>query len=243
MTPIASYDFDGAVARISLDDGKANVVSQLLQAELNAALDRAEADGAAVVLGGREGRFSAGFDLGVMTGGGRTAIDMCIGGFRLAHRLLSFPRPVVVACTGHALAMGAFLLLGADYRVAADGPFKIAANEVAIGIAVPYSMIELLRARLTPAAFQRATTLAETFDPRAAMAAGFVDEVVSAADVLAVAAERAATLAALPADAHRATKQRARAEMLDRMAAAIERDSADLHQVFGVPAAGDDATP
>ncbi len=240
MTDLVTYSVEGSLggplATLVLDDGKANVVSPALQAELNAALDRAEQDQAAVLLIGRAGRFSAGFDLGVMGAGGQPAIDMCIGGFRLAHRLLSFPRPIVIACTGHALAMGAFLLLAADYRVAADGPFKIAANEVAIGIAVPYSMTELLRARVTPAAFQRATTLAETFSPGTALAAGFVDEVVPADDLLAVAAERAAAFAALPAAAHKATKRRARGEMLDRMAEAIERDLADLHAVFDPPA-------
>jgi enoyl-CoA hydratase len=97
---------DGPVATITLDDGKVNVMSLAMQAEIHAALDRAESDRAVVVLTGRDGVLSAGFDLQVLSAGGSAAASMVIGGFELAARVLAFLRPVVVACTGHAIAMG-----------------------------------------------------------------------------------------------------------------------------------------
>ncbi|HEX3189521.1 MAG TPA: crotonase/enoyl-CoA hydratase family protein, partial [Streptosporangiaceae bacterium] len=127
MPELVSYAFDGKVATITMDDGKVNVLSPAMQAELNAALDRAGADQAVVLLTGRPGVFSAGFDLAVLQSRGDEASGMVLGGFELSLRLLGFPRPVVVACTGHAIAMGAFLVLSGDYRVGAAGPFTIAA--------------------------------------------------------------------------------------------------------------------
>jgi enoyl-CoA hydratase len=117
MHDIVTYKLESGVATVFMDDGKVNVVSPQLIEQLNRALDQARSDQAAVVLAGRDGTFSAGFDRKVLFAGGQAALDMLIGGFKLAERLYSFPRPVVAACTGHALAMGAFLLLAADYRI------------------------------------------------------------------------------------------------------------------------------
>jgi enoyl-CoA hydratase len=222
-----SYAFDGTVATIALDDGKANALSPAMQASVNGALDRAETDAAVVILAGRPGVFSGGFDLRLLGEGGEDAVAMLRGGFELAHRLLSFPRPVVVACTGHAVAMGSFLLLSADYRVGADGPFRIVANEVAIGLTMPHSALAILRWRLVPAYFDRAVLLSETFDPRSAVAAGFLDRVVDPDEVLSVAGETAAAAAKLDARAHGATKQRARAATLT----AIEEGLAEFGPV------------
>ncbi len=133
-----------------MDDGKVNVLSIPMLGEINAALDQAESAGAVVVLTGRDGRFSGGFDLAVLRAGGPDALTMLRGGFDLAERLLTFPTPVVVACSGHAIAMAAFLLLSGDYRIGAAGPFKITANEVAIGLPMPMAAIEICRQRLTP---------------------------------------------------------------------------------------------
>ena len=90
---------------------------------------------------------------------------MLRAGFELAERMLSFPMPVVIACTGHAVAMGVFLVLSGDYRIGVAGRYKITANEVAIGLTLPRAAIEICRQRLTPAHFSRATVLAEVFPP------------------------------------------------------------------------------
>lgn len=221
-----SYRVDDEIATITIDDGKVNALSLPVLTEVNDALDRAEQDQAVVVLAGREGVFSAGFDLPVLRAGGPDALAMLRAGFETAARLLAFPRPVVIACTGHAVAMGVFLLLSGDFRVGATGPFKITANEVAIGVTMPRAAVEICRQRLTPAHFNRAVIIAETFSPADAVAAGFLDRTAEASEVHEVARGVAAQLAALDMDAHAATKRRARGRALDAIRAAIDMDMA-----------------
>jgi enoyl-CoA hydratase len=226
MADLVTYGLNDSVATIVMDDGKVNAISRRMLAELNAALDRAVADEAIVVLTGRPGVFSAGFDLKELSAGGATTREVLNGGFRLAERLLSFPTPVVIACTGHAMAMGVFLVLSGDYRVGADGPYKIVANEVAIGLTMPHTAIEICRARLAPAHFHRAVINAEIYTPVRAVPAGFLDEVVPAADLEHAARDTAARLGALNLPAHKATKLRARSDALKALRRAIELDDA-----------------
>ena len=226
-TPVA-YSLDGGIATVTLDDGKVNALSPVMLAAVDAALDRAAADGAVVVLTGRPGIFSAGFDLRVLTSGGADALAMIRAGFELAARLLAFPTPVLVACPGHAVAMGVFLLLSGDYRVGAAGPYRITANEVAIGLTMPRAAVEISRQRLAPAAFNRAMALAETFSPEDAVVAGFLDRVVPGDQLAGVARSIAADLAKLDMKAHAATKLRAREGALNAIRAAIDADDAAL---------------
>ena len=228
MPTAVSYQLKDSIATITLDDGKVNVLSPAMLGELDAALDRAMADRAVVLLAGRPGVFSAGFDLPVLNAGGATSVAMLRAGFALAERLLSFPTPVVIACTGHAVAMGVFILLSGDYRVGAAGPYNIAANEVAIGLTMPRAAVEILRQRLAPAHFNRAAMLAEPFSPDQAVEAGFLDRVVSAADLHDVARSAAAAAAALDLDAHLATKLRARQSTLNALRVAIDADHAEF---------------
>jgi enoyl-CoA hydratase len=228
MSTLVGYALEDSVATLTMDDGKVNAMSPRMLAALGAALDRAEADGAVVLLAGRPGVLSAGFDLTVLRGGGSEAAAMVVGGFELAARLLAFPRPVVIACTGHAIAMGAFLLLSGDYRVGAAGAFKLVANEVAIGLTMPRAAVEVLRQRLAPAAFVRATILAEPFAPDDAVAAGFLDRVAPAAALHEAARNLAIQLTALDGAAHAATKLRARAGTLAALRSATDADAAEL---------------
>lgn len=224
--PLVTYEVRDSVATIVLDDGRLNVLSPAMLAAIDAALDRAEADGAAVVLTGRAGAFSAGFDLRVMAAGGDAAYGMVRAGFELGLRLLGFPAPVVVACTGHALAMGVFLLLAGDYRLAAAGDYRIGANEVAIGIPMPRFGVEMCRQRLAPAHFHRAVVNAEIYGPDDAVAAGFLDRVVPAADLAAAATATATALARHDRAVLTATKRRARDAALGAIRAAIDADAA-----------------
>ncbi len=178
-------------------------------AALNEALDRAGADKAVVLLSGRPGVFCAGFDLSVLSVGGDDARKMVKSGFELAERVLSFPAPVVIACTGHAVAMGAFLLLSGDARLAAAGQFKIGANEVAIGLTMPHFGIEICRQRLAPAHFNRAVINSEMYSPDQAAIAGFVDRIVPATELLSAARDAVRTLGKLNMAVHTATKLRA----------------------------------
>lgn len=217
------YAVADRIATVTMDDGKANALSPTMLAALNGALDRAEGDDiVAVVIAGRPGRFSGGFDLGVLTAGGDAAVAMVRSGFELAERLLAFPRPVVIACTGHAIAMGSFLVCTGDYRVGAAGDFRIQANEVAIGLTMPYAAVAIVRYRLIAPAFDRVVGLSAAFTPADAVAAGWFDEVVPPDAVLATAHAAAASFAGLDPVAHAASKLRARARVLAEIRRGIE---------------------
>lgn len=229
MSERLTYEATATVATITLDDGKANVLSPAMQAEIGAALDEAAGAGLVAVLVGREGRFSGGFDLAVMGEGGQAAADMVMGGMDLGLAMLRSPRPIVAACTGHAVAMGAFLLTACDHRVGiAGGGHRIVANEVQIGMTLPRAAIELCRGVLAPAALRQALDLATPSTHDEAVAAGWLDEVVPADRLLARAHEVAERLAGLDARAHRGTKARTRAELTDRLERAIAEDRAEL---------------
>jgi enoyl-CoA hydratase len=150
----------------------------------------------------------------------------------MSERLLGFGAPVVAACTGHAIAMASFLLLSVDYRIGVHGAFKIGANETAIGLTMPRYGVEICRQRLTPAHFQRTVINAEIFSPDEAVVAGYLDRVVAAEELDAVAAEAAAALAALDRATHTSTKRLAREQALDALHKAIEQDEAALRS-FG----------
>ena len=236
MTGPVTYELGDGVATVRMDDGKVNALSRTMLAEIGAALDKAEADEAAVVLTGRPGIFSAGFDLRALRGGGPDAVKMLQEGFLLAERLLTHPRPVAIACPGHAIAMASFLLLSADYRIGVSGEYRITANEVAIGLVMPRAAVELCRQRLAPAFFHRAVILAEVFSPEQAVTAGFLDAMVAPDDLEAAASDAGRRFAELHPTAHRITKQRARALSLGRLRAAIEEDDAEMAGGFGIEA-------
>jgi enoyl-CoA hydratase len=228
MTSLVAYTLAEGIATLAMDDGKANVMSPAMLAELNAALDRAENDKAAVLLTGRKGVFSAGFDLKVLGAGGAAAFDMLMAGFRTAERLLAFNAPVIAACNGHALAMGVFLLAAADYVVAADGAFKIGANEVAIGLTMPKSVMEVCRNRLAPAHFNRAMIESEIYTPADAVTAGFVDRVVPEQALADEARAVAMRLAKLNRPAYAATKHRVRTPVLQAVRAGLDADQKQI---------------
>ncbi len=223
----ASLRIEQSVATLTLDDGKRNALSPAMLGEIYASLERVEREGAALVITGRPDTFSAGFDLEVMKAGGVRALKMLRAGFGLTARLLAFPTPVVVASTGHAYAMGAFLLLSGDYRIGATGPYTYVANEVAIGLPMPRVALEVLRLRLTPATRERAVALSEEFSPERALEAGFLDELVSPEQLLPHAQAKAASLLKLDAFAHAKTKRRLRAGTLRRIRRGIWLDLCD----------------
>ncbi len=224
MTELASYELQGRVATIALDDGKVNALSIAMLEAVHAALDRAEQDQAVVLLSGREGYLSAGFDLKVFQEEPQRIVEMLTLGATLCERILSFPTPVLVASSGHAIAAGSFLLLAADLRIGAEGPFKIGLNEVQIGLTMPLFVVELARQRLTPADFNRALVTAAMYAPGEAVAAGFLDRVVPAAELDIASRETAEQLATLDPEAHRATKLRVRGEALEAVRAGINTE-------------------
>lgn len=214
------------VARISLDDGKVNVMSKAMLEEIGAALDRAEGSADIVVLrSGRPGIFSAGFDLKVFASGDAPrSLEMVRAGAELALRLTSFPIPTVGVMEGHAFPMGTFLLLACDFRLGARGAHRMGLNEVAIGIAPPSFAIELARSRLHPAWLSRTATLGEMYEPDEALLAGFLDRVVAPELIDTTLAEITTALRSIHKPSHAAAKKRLRQPAIEAMRVAIERE-------------------
>jgi enoyl-CoA hydratase len=200
---------------------------------INGALDQAEADKAVVMLVGKPGIFSAGFDLKVFQADAVAGVEMVKAGSTLCRRLLAFPYPVVGCCTGHSLAQGCFTLMACDYRIGVDGPFQLGLNEVQIGMTMHHFGIELPRARLTPSYFQRAVNNAQIFSPAEAVEGGFLDKVGAADELMAVATAEAQRLAGLNLPAQKATKLKMRAELLTTIDQAIEQDYKDSLAALG----------
>jgi len=220
---------DGTVALITMDDGKANALSTSMIADISAALDDAVADEACVaaVLAGRAGRFSGGFDLGVMQSGDMSAIvNLVADGGALVRKIYGCGLPVIAACTGHAVAAGALMLVGSDVRVGAEGPFKIGLNEVAIGLTLPDWAHTIAFERLSKRHIQRAIANARLTDPTVAVDVGFLDRVVAPEQVIDAALEEAAAMAPLDRGAYRRTMSGFRKPTLDTMDAQIAADRA-----------------
>jgi enoyl-CoA hydratase len=230
MATHVTTELRDGVLIIQLDDGKANALSFDVIAALHESLDLAEADDSigAVVIHGRPGRFSAGFDLGVMLGDDMSAIiDLVADGGALVRRLYGGSVPVVAACTGHALAGGALVLLGCDVRIGADVDAKIGLNEVAIKMVLPDWAFTISEARLSKRQAQRALANARITTPRDAIDVGFIDEVVAADDVLERSIEVAIQLAStLDPSAYQRTIAKLRGPVVDLMAEQIAHDRA-----------------
>ncbi len=219
---IVTTEIQDGIAVVRLDDGKANALSVATQGKIHAALDQSEKEAQSVVFAGRPGRFCAGFDLSVMgTGDAGAVSEMVKGGAELALRLYEFPVPVVMACTGHAIAMGAVLLLSADTRIGADGDFKIGLNEVAIRMPLPMVAVELARDRLSRRHLQRAVNLSEIYSPGDAVDAGYLDRVVAPDALLDEAIAEARRYEALDPRAHHGTKRNLRGATIERIRASL----------------------
>ncbi|HEU4610907.1 MAG TPA: crotonase/enoyl-CoA hydratase family protein [Kofleriaceae bacterium] len=228
MADLASYTLDNKVAVIQMDDGKANALSRPMIDALLAALARAEQEASAVVLAGRPEKFCAGFDLRVMMSGPEAAKDLLRAGSDLLMKLYGATVPLVIACTGHALAGGALVVLTGDYRIGAQGPFKIGLNEVSLGMPVPVLAMELARDRLSKRALVQATLLGQIYDAEGALRVGYRDEVVTPDQVLERAKAEAARLGALSRPAFRATKTRLRGKTIEYITATMDSDMKDL---------------
>ena len=227
-TDLVSYTLENQVATVVMDDGKANALSKPMIDALLAALTRAEGEAGAIVLAGRADRFCAGFDLRVMMSGPDNAKALLAAGSELLLRLYGATIPLVIACTGHALAGGALVVLTGDHRVGASGAFRIGLNEVSIGLPVPVLAMEFARDRLVPNEIHRATLLAQIYEPESALRAGYLDAVVAPDAVIATAQTEATRLAGLARSAFRATKKRLRGRTLEFIRGAMESDLADL---------------
>ena len=219
-----STDLQDGVCVLRLSHGKPNSISEPVSDELMAALAEAEKSADAVVLLGQPGMFSGGFDLPTMAQGPAAAAAMVKAGGRLLLSIYDHPKPIVVGCTGHAVAMGLFMVMAGDYRVGAGGAFKLLANETAIGMTLPYFGVELARARLDPAHFELSVSCAYLYDAVGAVEAGYLDESVGADQTMSRARQVATQLSGLNMDAHKATKDRVREPLNQAMEEAVAKE-------------------
>ena len=224
MGTIVTYTYNDGVATIAMDDGKANVLSHTMWEELEAAFDQAEKSGAIVLLKGRDGIFSGGFDLKEMAKGPEQAILLTARGSKMARRILAFPTPVIAVSTGHCIAMGAFLMLACDYRLGADGAFKTGLNETLIGMTMHNFGIELARYRIPANYFNRCVINAEIWTPTGAITAGFYDQIVSAEQLDQASQMAAKGFSQLNMTAFNGTKNKSRKAFLQLLDQCIESD-------------------
>ena len=228
MSDLISYQLEDGIATLTLNNGKVNAISPDVIVAFNAALDQAVQDRAVVIITGQPGILSGGYDLKVMTSSPQNAVALVTAGSTLARRMLAHPYPIIVACPGHAIAKGAFILLSADYRIGVEGPFNIGLNEVQIGMTMHHAGIELARDRLRRSAFHRSVINGEIFNPEGAVDAGFLDKVVPAEQLMATAVAAAQQLKKINMTAHKNTKLKVRKALLETLDKAIELDQQHL---------------
>jgi enoyl-CoA hydratase len=219
------YEFADGISRITMDDGKVNVISPEMIEELNAAFDQAETDRGVVLLGGKAGIFSAGFDLKVLRSGDSARIFAMLRGCAdLALRIMTFKKPVVTFSMGHSYPAGLFLMLASDLRLGTKGEFAWGFNEVVIGLVLPQYSLELARQRLTPSYYSRATINGELFGPDEALLGGFMDILCSPEEIEAKAIHAAAQLTKINHEAHYATKLKVRKQHIEDLRSAIDAE-------------------
>lgn len=228
MSDLVSFERVGDVAVVTMDDGKANALSQDMIAQIDAALDRAQAEAKALLLTGREGKLCAGFDLKVLMGGGEPAKALFLAGGELFLRIYGHPQPTVIAAPGHAIAGGALLLGCGDLRIGARGDFKIGLNEVAIGVPLPVFAHDLARERLDPRHLARATVLGTLFTPDEAREVGWLDQVVEPDALRETALAEATRLSQLGAAPFAISKQSMRGAFIERVRSQSEANLAKI---------------
>lgn len=182
MSDLLTYSVENDVATIQLDDGKANAFSNAMFDAVNAAMDQAETDAKIIVLRGKDGIFSAGYNLKELMLGGETAVNLVRRGSEFAVRMMETPKPIICAGDGHIVALGAFIFLAADYRIGKNGAFQVGLPETAKGLPMHNFGRELAMPRLNRRYFSRAFINGEMFTPDQAVDVGYLDEAVDDVD-------------------------------------------------------------
>jgi enoyl-CoA hydratase len=224
MSEFVQYSLDKDLAIIQLDDGKANALGMDMIAALNVALDRVEKDAKAIIISGRAGVLSAGFDLKVMKSGPENTVKMVSSGAKLLARIMGLGMPVIIASSGHALAAGALLTLTGDFRIGVEGDFKYGLNETAIGMTMPNFGIDLAAHRMGAHHLSHTILMAEIYDPAGAMNIGYLDATCPPDQLMDQARSKAESLMALDLKAYKNTKRKLRQSTVDKILGELESD-------------------
>jgi enoyl-CoA hydratase len=220
--PLATLTQQDDISIITLDDGKANVFSEEMTQAINDCLDQVPTESGSLIITGRPGMFSAGFDLKIISAGDMQAtMDMSLSGFKLLSRLFSFPRPILAACSGHGIALGTFLLCCCDYRIGVKGDFMIGANEMRTNMVIPIPILELISHRVSASHKYRAILGAEMYSIENGIGAGLIDEVVDPENLMETAMLKAKDLATMGHPSYSLTKELLIREPLQKINDAI----------------------
>lgn len=204
----ATLIIENNISIITLDDGKANVFSPKMIQDVNDCLDQVPTQKGALIITGRDGMFSAGFDLKIISAGEMSAItEMTTNGFKLLSRIFSFPRPVLGACSGHGIALGTFLLCCCDYRIGVKGEFMIGANEMRTNMVIPTPILELIKFRVSNGHKYRAILGAEMYSIEDGIEAGLIDEVVESENLMEASMHKIKDLANMGHPSYTLTKE------------------------------------
>ena len=233
MEKLATLESKDDVSIITIDDGKANVFSKNMIDAFNECLDNVPTDKGSLIITGREGMFSAGFDLKVISSGDIEKIrDMTLNGFKLLARIFSFPRPVLAACSGHGIALGTFLLCCCDYRIGIKGEYMVGANEMRTNMVIPTPILELIKFRVTQSYKYRAVLGGEMFALEDATKTGIIDEITESNNLMNTAMEKAKDLSTMGNPSYSLTKELFIAETLKKINDAIDNLGSDSKPVI-----------
>ena len=233
MEKLATLESKDDVSIITIDDGKANVFSKNMIDAFNECLDNVPTDKGSLIITGREGMFSAGFDLKVISSGDIEKIrDMTLNGFKLLARIFSFPRPVLAACSGHGIALGTFLLCCCDYRIGIKGEYMVGANEMRTNMVIPTPILELIKFRVTQSYKYRAVLGGEMFALEDATKTGIIDEITESNNLMNTAMEKAKDLSTMGNPSYSLTKELFIAEPLKKINDAIDSLGSDPKPVI-----------
>ena len=221
---IATLSKENDISIIKLDDGKANAFSFDMLSQVNDLLKKVPRDSGALVITGREGLFSGGFDLKTLATGDMEKITKMVQlGYRLLLELFSFDRPIVAAVSGHSIALGLFVTCSADYRIAIDGKYVCQANEVRNNMDIPTQIMEIIRARVNKKYFYSAVYHSDAYSVQDSIEVGYIDEVVSEDQFMERVMEKAKELATLPHPFYANTKKTAQDDVRQKIADAIDK--------------------
>jgi enoyl-CoA hydratase len=205
---LATLIIENDISIITLDDGKANVFSPKMIQDINDCLDQVPTQNGALIITGRDGMFSAGFDLKIISAGEMSAItEMTTNGFKLLSRIFSFPRPVLGACSGHGIALGTFLLCCCDYRIGVKGEFMIGANEMRTNMVIPTPILELIKFRVSNSHKYRAILGAEMYSIEGGIEAGLIDEIVDPENLMEASMHKIKDLSSMGHPSYTLTKE------------------------------------
>lgn len=215
------FSLKNDIAYISIDDGKANVFSHQFIDSMTELLNRAEKEAKAIVLHGRAGMFSAGFDLKELQKGPKEMDALASRGMEIVTRIYAYALPVIAACDGHAIGMGAFLLLASDARLGSASEYNITLPETALGMPFTPVLMSLIKDRIASSQQSIAVLHSKPYSAEEAVTAGFLDRVVERSSLLDECQAHAEKLGQLPGEIYAVNKEDLRSHSLKVMRESI----------------------